>query len=729
MFQPSTFTARGTCKRYWVEKMAKENQHITIAAEKLKAIRKAIVTSHLEAADIVASAIGRASISDAESLLASTGAIEIEAVRLYIYLVTLPEGVKDFLRSSALSLETVKALASADPEVQDKAYWYLRHNQSLGVEDLEQLIKRHRRDILEPNERIEKDRSDLLNSHTASKITAIENDVAELRDMVREFSGAWDADPEQWDDGVPFEYRPEYSESFNALSSHARRILRELNGLLDAAHLEADLTDEARKLRQAVDALQRLADGVFAHSGGFGFEVSQNGYVSRDLYNALAYLAPSEARTVTSQPRKSLKVLELFAGAGGSSIGLMSAGYEHVALIEKSGDRVKTLRKNWPSWNVVKADIHEYTKSLLQRHRGIDLISAGLPCAPGDEKQNKPDLFPAVLDALEGVSPRSFMLHYDVGQRQSASELELAKVIRLLSKDGEYRLFHFILDTQNFGLPHARDHQFIVGIRSDVLGVFPNPKSLKPVSGTILEVLGPLVMRDRQPFRTDDREDPRKIFKHWADDWETERKAHEAPTLLPTLLTKELSTEAWRKAGFDASEVRDRLPTIGDPDIADKKFVPFLTTEVLAVAQGFPSEWQFLAEKYGTLAMIAEALPPVMAKVVGLAITSVLRGEPVDLIGAIKEPVINPARVGLGKFKLNLNQSRHRWPLEHTKGHPWIQVQAQRVLDGELIWLVEPNHMLRAPIRAEMKKVQAEWDFHISTEFDEDEELHDHFDP
>jgi len=708
--------------------MSKENQHITIAGGKLKEIAKAVVASHLEAAEIVADAIGHTSVAEVESLLTAAGTMEIEAVRLFIYLGTLPRDVKDFLSSTALSLEAVRALAFADPEIQDKAYWYLRHNKSFGIRDLKQLVERHRQDTLEPKERIESDRAKLLDSHIASKLTAIENGVAELREAVREFSDAWDADPDQWHDGVPFEYRPEYGEQFNALSSYARGILRELNGLVDADHLEADLTDEAQKLRQALGALQRLADGVFAHSGGFGFEVSPNGYFSRDLYDALAYLAQSEARTVPSPPRKSLQVLELLAGAGGSSIGLMSAGYEHVALIEKSGDRVKTLRKNWPGWNVVKADIHEYPKSLLQRHQGIDLLSAGLPCAPGNEKKNKPDLFPAVLDAIETVSPRSFMLHYDVGQRQTASERDYAKVVARLEQ-GDHRLFEFTLGTENFGLPHARDHHFIVGIRNDILGAFPNPKTLSPVSGTILEVLGPLVLRDRQPFRSDDPKDPRKIFKHWADDWESARKAHEAPTLLPTLLTKELSTEAWRKAGFDASEVRDRLPTIGDAELADTKFIPFLTTEVLAVAQGFPSEWQCLAEKYGTLGMIAEALPPVMAKVVGLAIASVLRSETVDLIGAIKEPVINPARVGLGEFKLDLNKSRHRWPLEHTKGHPRVQAKAQRVLSGELIRLVEPNHMLIGPIRAEMEKLRAERDFQMNAELHEEEELYDHFSP
>ena len=728
MFQSSPSTARTTCKKYWIETLAKENQHITIAAGKLTAINKAIAASHLEASVIVADAVGRTSVADVESLLTSTGAMEIDAVRLFIYLGALPQDVKDLLGSTALSLEAVRALAFADPEVQDKAYWYLRHNKSLGITDLEQLIQRHRQDTLEPKELIESNRSKLLNGYTASKLTAIENEIAVLRETVREFSDAWDADPDQWDDGVPFDYRSEYSEHFNALSSHARSVLRELNGLIDADYLEADLTEEAGTLRGAVNALQRLADGVFAHSGGFGTEVSPQGYFSKDLYNALAYLAPREARTVTSPRRKSLEVLELFAGAGGSSIGLMSAGYEHVALIEKSGDRVKTLRKNWPGWNVVKADIKEIPKSRLQRYRGIDLLSAGLPCAPDDASRGKPDLFPAVLDAIEAVSPRSFMLHYDVGQRQTASEVNLAKIIARL-EDGDYRLFQFTLGTQNFGLPHARDHQFIVGIKGDVLGVFPNPKNLKPVSGTILKVLGPLVLRDRQSVKADDRNDPRKIFKRWADDWEAARTAHKAPTLLPTLLTKELSTDAWLKAGFNAGEVKDRLPTNGDAEVADSKFVPFLTTEVLAVAQGFPSEWQFLAEKYGVLGMIADALPPVMAKVVGLAIKSVLRGESVDLIGEIREPVINPARIGIGKFKLNLNRSRHRWPLEHTKGHPRVQAKAQRVLSGELIRIVEPNHMLRGPIRAEMEKLQAEWEFQINAELHEEEQLYDPFSP
>lgn len=49
--------------------------------------------------------------------------------------------------------------------------------------------------------------------------------------------------------------------------------------------------------------------------------------------------------------------IEICAGAGGQSIGLEQAGFEHLALVEIDGDACNTLRHNRPAWNVHEMDV------------------------------------------------------------------------------------------------------------------------------------------------------------------------------------------------------------------------------------------------------------------------------------------------------------------------------------------------------------------------------------
>lgn len=705
--------------------MARKDQHITLAAARLEELTKQVADLHLKAAGVIEEIAGIASASEIESLVASTPGLGLEEFRLIRCLSTLPDDVRKLLPEAKLSLEAARLLAVASPEVQDQVAHYLRHNKHFDVADLHQLTERHRRDSLEARERLEHDRFDFLRTLAADRWAAIESAVEQLQVELGEFAEARAADPDQWPD-EPFEFSPEYNKSFDEISSRARRVLVAVEGIIGDADLASYMSDEAAKLVSARKALQRLADGAFAHNGGFSFETISSRHFATDLSDAIGYLAAGEARPVAPIPPRPLKVLELFAGAGGSAIGLMGAGFDHVALIEKSKDRAKTLKSNWPTWNVINADIFEISEAALRRYHGVDLLAAGLPCAPADAREDRPDLFAKTLDVLEVVSPRSFMLQYDKGQRQKAQEQGLAKLMAGLKKDGRYRLFRFVLDPNNFGLPHSREHQFIVGIHNEVLGAFLDPSALAPTIRDVLEVLGPLVRRGRKAIANVAPTHPQRIFNRWADIWESARKESNTK-LLPTLPRemREAGFEAWLKAGFNPTQLAARLPAVGDREIVDGHFVPFLTAEVLAVAQGFPENWKFLAEKHGILGMIADALPPVISKVVGLAIRSVLCGKPLDLNNAITERIIDTARIGIGKFELRLNGPRRRWPLEHTKASPWIRSQAERVIRGEEISLVEPNHMLRGRIRAEMESVHQEWEFLIALEQeDEEEEWH-----
>lgn len=77
-----------------------------------------------------------------------------------------------------------------------------------------------------------------------------------------------------------------------------------------------------------------------------------------------------------------LKVLDLFSGIGGFSLGLERAGgFETVAFCEIEAFQRRVLAKHWPGVPIYH-DVRELTKGVLDRDgiAGINVITGGFPC-------------------------------------------------------------------------------------------------------------------------------------------------------------------------------------------------------------------------------------------------------------------------------------------------------------------------------------------------------------
>jgi len=80
-----------------------------------------------------------------------------------------------------------------------------------------------------------------------------------------------------------------------------------------------------------------------------------------------------------------MKVIELFAGAGGLALGLERAGFETIGLIEIDKQASETLSMNRPEWRVINDDIENISCLDLEQYFNIkigelDLVSGGSPC-------------------------------------------------------------------------------------------------------------------------------------------------------------------------------------------------------------------------------------------------------------------------------------------------------------------------------------------------------------
>lgn len=88
---------------------------------------------------------------------------------------------------------------------------------------------------------------------------------------------------------------------------------------------------------------------------------------------------------------KKLKVLDLFSGIGGFSLGLERAGFETIAFCEIEKYPQRILKKHWPELpiaeDIKKLSYNFKTKQLFYKTKviyvgTIELICGGFPCQP-----------------------------------------------------------------------------------------------------------------------------------------------------------------------------------------------------------------------------------------------------------------------------------------------------------------------------------------------------------
>ena len=162
------------------------------------------------------------------------------------------------------------------------------------------------------------------------------------------------------------------------------------------------------------------------------------------------------------------KAISLFAGCGGSDIGLLRAGFEIVWANEISEVASATYRDNLPGAHVEVGDV-----STFAEFPEADLLVGCYPCQgysqAGRRTQDAPVnfLYREFDRVLRTVRPRAFVVE-NVSGMSNASNRRLLNNQLVRYRLAGYRVKWRVLDAKNFGVPQTRRRLFMVGIRSDL---------------------------------------------------------------------------------------------------------------------------------------------------------------------------------------------------------------------------------------------------------------------
>lgn len=160
--------------------------------------------------------------------------------------------------------------------------------------------------------------------------------------------------------------------------------------------------------------------------------------------------------------------IDLFAGAGGLSLGLSDAGFDVVAASEWNVDACDTYAKHHPRTELVEGDIAATSWRAWRGH--VALVAGGPPCQPwssGGKRLGEEDPrngFPQFLRVLREVQPPAFLIENVAGLARSSRAAYLRSLLDSLAELG-YNVQSQILNAADYGVPQKRHRLFIVGLR------------------------------------------------------------------------------------------------------------------------------------------------------------------------------------------------------------------------------------------------------------------------
>ena len=198
--------------------------------------------------------------------------------------------------------------------------------------------------------------------------------------------------------------------------------------------------------------------------------------------------------------------MDLFAGAGGLSLGLEQAGFDVTAAVEYDPIHCAVHSYNFPRTETICANISNVTsreirvavRSGLQQHGQdlaawdgeIDVVAGGPPCQGFstmgkrlvDDKRNR--LVFEFFRLVSELAPRYFLMENVPGMLAGGHRTAiLDRLIDEFKRVG-YQIVQpvRVLNAASFGVPQDRRRLFLVGAREDMpLPIYPDPVT-RPVA-------------------------------------------------------------------------------------------------------------------------------------------------------------------------------------------------------------------------------------------------------
>jgi DNA (cytosine-5)-methyltransferase 1 len=317
-------------------------------------------------------------------------------------------------------------------------------------------------------------------------------------------------------------------------------------------------------------------------------------------------------------------VLDIFAGAGGLSIGLEQAGFTVAAAAEWDKDACATYAGAHPAADLLEGDVAAMS---FRRWRGsVEVLAGGPPCQPwstggkrlgaGDPRNG----WPSFLRALREIGPRAFLAENVAGLAAASRRSHLQALLGELAGLG-FSVAWAIVNAADYGVPQKRSRLLIVGLR-DGQFEFPappfGPAAARPWRRAG-ELLGAEPVGTANPatvtfaLRPDLRPSPYDghVYNGGGRPIDLGRPA---PTLLASMGGNKTP---WVDVADVVPGYHAHLMAGGAPRSGRVPGARRITVEEAALLQSFPPGLRVAGKRSSRYRQVGNAVPPLLARAIG----------------------------------------------------------------------------------------------------------------
>ena len=349
-------------------------------------------------------------------------------------------------------------------------------------------------------------------------------------------------------------------------------------------------------------------------------------------------------------------MLDLFSGAGGFSVGLdMLPEFETVVATDFYEPALNTLKKNLPSVDIILGDITsaDVKAQIIEtaKKRGVNMIIGGPPCQGFSNKGKKLGLkdprnflFREYLDVVEHLMPDVFVIENVKAMSSSTGGYFINEILQSIHELG-YFYDNGILTASNFGVPQDRQRTIIIACKTHRIAL---PGKLQHVrtKTTVRDAISDLSYLESgegefcQEYTTKAvssyqkwaRKGSKKLYNHIAT--KHSKVAIDKLKLIPpegdkSSLPDEMKGRqqfktTWGRLSWDKQSptIDTRFDTPSNGTNSHPVLNRAITPREAARLQSFPDRFIFWGNKTDVCKQIGNAVPPLMARAIGVAILS-----------------------------------------------------------------------------------------------------------
>ena len=348
-----------------------------------------------------------------------------------------------------------------------------------------------------------------------------------------------------------------------------------------------------------------------------------------------------------AQSDRTVRLGELFCGAGGMALGASKATYkgwhfEHKWATDRDRDSCSTIAQIVPEKNIRRIDIRHLEFPLLERDHGqIDGLVFGFPCndfsVVGERRGIDGEyggLYKFGVKALETLNPLFFVAENVSGLSSINKKSDFMRIINELAEAGKtYNVVPHLYKFEEYGVPQRRHRYVIVGFRADtgVHFIHPHPNGEK--TQTAKDALAGLP--DDAPNNERTPHHPRVVKRlTFIKPGENAFTADLPADLRLNMRSGATISQIYRRLLPDEPSYTVTGSGGGGTHIYHWEELRALTNRERARLQSFPDDYEFAGGKESVRRQIGMAVPPTAAKIIFEAVLATV----VQMTGTERHP-------------------------------------------------------------------------------------------